>query len=242
MLNRIRPVHSPVSSSFSFALGEGNRNYWQLHDFRQRCVPRHRGQIIPSETGVLVSGRAVEGVLDKLWTQGGRNKEALRFRWFRYARPFIDVERTAHPRLTFPDTFMSKTARLYQDTRNVAGGSNIDRLNDELQDVTRIMTKNMEELLWRGDSLERKFSQKKKVSHLILMSQGCLTCQHRYDPSPKSIAKQRVTSTCRRCFDNTPQWPPSRSSCSSSSSGGYQGDGDDLPLFIMCSASTCILR
>jgi len=50
---------------------------------------------------------------------------------------------------------MSKTARLYQDTRNVAGGSNIDRLNDELQDVTRIMTKNMEELLWRGDSLDR---------------------------------------------------------------------------------------
>ena len=53
---------------------------------------------------------------------------------------------------------MSKTARLYQDTRNVAGGSNLDKLNDELQDVTRIMTKNMEELLWRGDSLDRKFT------------------------------------------------------------------------------------
>jgi len=52
------------------------------------------------------------------------------------------------------DTFMSKTARLYQDTRN-AGGSKMDKLNDELQDVTRIMTKNMEELLWRGDSLDR---------------------------------------------------------------------------------------
>ncbi|KAF8558796.1 snare-like protein [Imleria badia] len=59
------------------------------------------------------------------------------------------------------DTFMSKTARLYRDTRaaNAAGGSNLDRLNDELQDVTRIMTKNMEELLWRGDSLD-------KMSHL----------------------------------------------------------------------------
>ncbi|KIP07726.1 hypothetical protein PHLGIDRAFT_127492 [Phlebiopsis gigantea 11061_1 CR5-6] len=54
------------------------------------------------------------------------------------------------------DTFMAKTARLYQDTRNVnPGGSNLDKLNDELQDVTRIMTKNMEELLWRGDSLDR---------------------------------------------------------------------------------------
>ena len=30
----------------------------------------------------------------------------------------------------------------------------MDKLNDELQDVTRIMTKNMEELLWRGDSLD----------------------------------------------------------------------------------------
>lgn len=51
---------------------------------------------------------------------------------------------------------MSKTARLYQDTRtaSAAGGSNLDRLNDDLQDVTRIMTKNMEELLWRGDSLD----------------------------------------------------------------------------------------
>jgi vesicle transport protein SEC22 len=56
-----------------------------------------------------------------------------------------------------PDTFISKTARLYQDTRN-AGGSNMDKLNDELQDVTRIMTKNMEELLWRGDSLDRAHS------------------------------------------------------------------------------------
>lgn len=32
----------------------------------------------------------------------------------------------------------------------------MDKLNDELQDVTRIMTKNMEELLWRGDSLDSK--------------------------------------------------------------------------------------
>ena len=56
-----------------------------------------------------------------------------------------------------PDTFMSKTTRLYQDTRTAsAGGSHMDKLNDELQDVTRIMTKNMEELLWRGDSLDSK--------------------------------------------------------------------------------------
>lgn len=50
---------------------------------------------------------------------------------------------------------MSKTARLYQDTRTAnAASSHMEKLNDELQDVTRIMTKNMEELLWRGDSLD----------------------------------------------------------------------------------------
>jgi len=53
------------------------------------------------------------------------------------------------------DTFMSKTARLYRDTRTAnAASSNLDKLNDDLHDVTRIMTKNMEELLWRGDSLD----------------------------------------------------------------------------------------
>ncbi|CEP18707.1 hypothetical protein [Parasitella parasitica] len=33
--------------------------------------------------------------------------------------------------------------------------SNLTKLNEDLQDVTRIMTKNMEDLLWRGDSLDR---------------------------------------------------------------------------------------
>ena len=57
------------------------------------------------------------------------------------------------------DTFMSKTARLYRDTRTASAASGgLDKLNDDLQDVTRIMTKNMEELLWRGDSLDRAFS------------------------------------------------------------------------------------
>jgi vesicle transport protein SEC22 len=68
------------------------------------------------------------------------------------------------PHLMMPivllDTFMSKTSRLYKDTRTASAsttGSNLDTLNGELQDVTRIMTKNMEELLWRGDSLDSAF-------------------------------------------------------------------------------------
>ena len=63
------------------------------------------------------------------------------------------------------DTFISKTTRLYRDSRTVteaagpsAPPSQLDQLNDNLKDVTRIMTKNMEDLLWRGDSLDRESS------------------------------------------------------------------------------------
>ncbi|ORZ40785.1 hypothetical protein BCR44DRAFT_1492395 [Catenaria anguillulae PL171] len=51
------------------------------------------------------------------------------------------------------DTFIQKLKRQYQDTRNPP--SHLQRLNEDLQDVTRIMTKNMEDLLYRGDTLDR---------------------------------------------------------------------------------------
>ena len=196
MLNRIRAIHSPVRPLLTSNDGRG-LNHLQLPDFRQYRVPCHHRQIVSSETRVLVRRRAVEGVLDELRTQGREHEETLCFCWFRqvYSSPF---ERRIHSQLASLDTFMSKTARLYQDTRNVAGGSNLDKLNDELQDVTRIMTKNMEELLWRGDSLDRKFTPASCVSrHLILSLQGCRTCRRHYDPSLKSTAKRRVTSTSR---------------------------------------------
>jgi vesicle transport protein SEC22 len=67
------------------------------------------------------------------------------------------------------DTFIQRTKRLYLDPRGAeasgkgtpsnstgtAVGNGLDQLNEDLQDVTRIMTKNMEDLLWRGDSLDR---------------------------------------------------------------------------------------
>lgn len=76
------------------------------------------------------------------------------------------------------DTFMQRTKRLYADSRtatsaleaqqaanaasaaDATGGTkdNLGRLNEDLQDVTRIMTKNMEDLLWRGDSLDQMSS------------------------------------------------------------------------------------
>ncbi|KAJ5887662.1 hypothetical protein N7495_007703 [Penicillium taxi] len=50
------------------------------------------------------------------------------------------------------DTFIQRTKKLYQDGR---ASQNLDKLNDELRDVTKVMTKNIEDLLYRGDSLER---------------------------------------------------------------------------------------
>ncbi|KAF8529254.1 protein transport protein Sec22 [Hysterangium stoloniferum] len=85
------------------------------------------------------------------------------------------------------DTFMSKTARLYQDTRTAtaaaeSSGSNLDKLNGDLQDVTRIMTKNMEELLWRGDSLD-------KMSHL---STSLRSESERYRKAARNINLQAM--------------------------------------------------
>ena len=60
------------------------------------------------------------------------------------------------------DTFIQRTKRLYLDPRGaeasgLGGGpaSGLEQLNEDLRDVTQIMTKNMEDLLWRGDSLDR---------------------------------------------------------------------------------------
>lgn len=50
------------------------------------------------------------------------------------------------------DTFIQRTKKTYQDSRAT---QNLDKLNDELRDVTKVMTKNIEDLLYRGDSLER---------------------------------------------------------------------------------------
>ncbi|RYC57857.1 hypothetical protein CHU98_g8347 [Xylaria longipes] len=50
------------------------------------------------------------------------------------------------------DTFINRTKATYADTRAT---QNLDKLNDELRDVTKVMTKNIEDLLYRGDSLER---------------------------------------------------------------------------------------
>lgn len=50
------------------------------------------------------------------------------------------------------DNFLSKTKKIYQDQR---AQLNLDRLNSDLADVKKVMTKNIEDLLYRGDSLDK---------------------------------------------------------------------------------------
>jgi len=49
------------------------------------------------------------------------------------------------------DTFIQKTKRLYVDTRTQR---NLNKLNEELHDVQKIMTQNIQDVLGRGERLE----------------------------------------------------------------------------------------
>lgn len=84
---------------------------------------------------------------------------------------------------------MSKTARLYSDTRTAtaASSSGLDGLNDDLQDVTRIMTKNVEELLWRGDSLDRAL----RFYLSLFLVTSVINCWHRH-VTPFELATNRI--------------------------------------------------
>lgn len=50
------------------------------------------------------------------------------------------------------ESYIKKTRMTYQDAR---ASANLDKLNDELRDVSKIMSKNIEDLLYRGDSLDK---------------------------------------------------------------------------------------
>ncbi|SCU84184.1 LAMI_0C06568g1_1 [Lachancea mirantina] len=64
-----------------------------------------------------------------------------------YTRPTV----RPYAFVTF-DNFLQKTKKLYSDKRVQ---DNLDQLNQELMGVKQIMTKNIEDLLYRGDSLDK---------------------------------------------------------------------------------------
>lgn len=86
---------------------------------------------------------------------------------------------------------MQRTKRLYADSRTAESvtHSNLDRLNEDLQDVQKIMTKNMEDLLWRGDSLDRT------CACAAVLTQTCRRSRRRCATSRSSIAALRARST-----------------------------------------------
>ena len=53
----------------------------------------------------------------------------------------------------FADNYIQKTRKNFMDSRS---RRNINRLNDELHDVQRIMVQNIDEVLQRGEALSGK--------------------------------------------------------------------------------------
>ena len=59
------------------------------------------------------------------------------------------------------DNFIQKTKKQYKDARTQR---NLQKLNDDLGDVTRIMTKNIQEVLGRGEQLDRMATASENLS------------------------------------------------------------------------------
>jgi len=52
--------------------------------------------------------------------------------------------------LYLPDTFIQKTKKLYLDTRSQR---NMSKVSEDLQDIQKIMSKNIQEILGRGEKI-----------------------------------------------------------------------------------------
>lgn len=68
-----------------------------------------------------------------------------------YGKEILNLNLRPYAFINF-ETFLNKTTKLYLDQRTQ---SNLDKLNDDLNDVKSIMNKNIEDLLARGSSLDK---------------------------------------------------------------------------------------
>ncbi len=73
------------------------------------------------------------------------------------------------------DTFIQKTKKLYMDTR--ANRNHLKMMSEDLRDIQGIMTKNIQEVLGRGEKLESNGREKSRFSLQLLTS----TLQFHYD-------------------------------------------------------------
>ncbi|KAG5518627.1 hypothetical protein PMAC_002596 [Pneumocystis sp. 'macacae'] len=72
--------------------------------------------------------------------------------WKTYGNDAMKLSLRPYAFVQFVDISIQRIMRLYLAPR---ASSNLDKLNNELQDVTRAMTKNIEDLIYRGHSLDR---------------------------------------------------------------------------------------
>lgn len=64
---------------------------------------------------------------------------------------YLDPMLRPYPYAEF-ERYIERTKKTYQDSR---AQTNLQNLNEELKDVSTILTKNVNDLLYRGDSLEK---------------------------------------------------------------------------------------
>ena len=76
--------------------------------------------------------------------------EELQREFMRLHRDEVDKASRPYAFIKF-DTFIQKTKRLYVDTRTTR---NLSKMNEDLQDMTKIMTQNIQDVLGRGERLE----------------------------------------------------------------------------------------
>jgi hypothetical protein len=131
------------------------------------------------------------------------------------------------------DTFMQRTKKSYENPR---ASNNLDKVQAQLKETTQIMSKNLEDLLYRGDSLDRmgqmssdlRESSKKYKRAAVRINWELLLKQVRED------FRYTYQTLLTDCYSTVPLPLSARSSCSSSSGASgeqyRQHDSDEMTL------------
>lgn len=102
---------------------------------------------------LLAEGVAYIGLADKLYPRKLAFSLLTDLKKEFYSQYGAVVESTVRPYAFIKfDSFIQKTKKSYQDVR---AKQNLDRLHEELVDVTKIMTESINDVLERGNKLEK---------------------------------------------------------------------------------------
>ncbi|ETO82043.1 hypothetical protein F444_03745 [Phytophthora nicotianae P1976] len=135
---------------------------------------------------------------------------------------FLLVALVVHKYCDTTDKFIQKKRKEYADP---SSSQNMHRLNDDLADIHNIMRKNIQEVLNRGERVERMFQMllgKARLLLTILSLGGCCACCQMFRVSRRTWRTDQRTSSggprscgCRPSTANTAPSSLSRSSCCS---------------------------